>query len=154
MPIAILGLAFAVILIDQATKAWALQALSEVVSRPVIPGVFHLSLIQNPGVAFGLFSRQPLPVALVTTGILLALIWSTLKKHHTEGLNLAALSLGLIVGGAMGNLIDRIRHGGVIDFLDFRIWPVFNVADSCITIGALLMAWDLLKKKKVPGTTC
>lgn len=146
MPFYILGLALGVVLADQITKAWALQALSELPTRPIVPGIFHLTLIQNPGVAFGLFSGQPLPVALGTTGILFWLIWSSLKNRHTEGAS-SALPLGLILGGAMGNLMDRIRLGGVVDFLDFRIWPVFNVADSCITIGAALMALSLIRKK-------
>lgn len=60
---------------------------------------------------------------------------------------LRPVSLGLILGGAAGNLLDRVRFGAVIDFLDFRIWPVFNVADSCITIGAALMAWRLIRKR-------
>jgi len=60
---------------------------------------------------------------------------------------LAEISFGLILGGALGNLLDRLIHGAVIDFLDFRIWPVFNLADSAITIGVILLAWVYLKKK-------
>ncbi len=60
---------------------------------------------------------------------------------------MAEISFGLILGGALGNLLDRLIHGAVIDFLDFRIWPVFNLADSAITIGVILLAWVYLKKK-------
>ncbi|MBI3333806.1 MAG: signal peptidase II [Candidatus Omnitrophica bacterium] len=149
---------------DQATKAWALAALAGVPTLPVLPGLFHLTLVRNPGVAFGLFRDHSLPVSIGTVGILLGLLWSTFRRAQA-GLpprftplsrdvppqagpsSFWMISLGLILGGAFGNLLDRVRVGGVVDFLDFRVWPVFNVADSCITIGAVLMVWDLLRKR-------
>lgn len=145
MPIKILGVSFLVLLADQATKALALKALADVPSIPVVPGIFHLTRVQNTGVAFGLFHEYGIAVAVVTTFILMWLLWSAMKGDPSFGH--PTLTLGLIVGGAMGNLLDRMRLGSVVDFLDFRIWPVFNVADSCITIGAVLMAWSLLKAK-------
>ncbi len=145
MMIRVLLLSFGVVLLDQATKAFMVRSLAGVPTFPVLPGLFHLTLIRNPGVAFGLFSGYSLPVALVTTTIVVMLLWSTLKEKSPD--RWLTTGLGLILGGAVGNLIDRARIGGVIDFLDFRIWPVFNVADSCITIGAVLIAWSLLRKK-------
>ena len=91
---------------------------------------------------------QPLAVAVGTGVIILGLVWSAARPGKGEKPSRwTVLSSGLILGGAVGNLIDRIRIGGVIDFLDFRVWPVFNVADSCITVGAVLLAWNLLKGK-------
>lgn len=145
MPIKILGVSFLVLLADQATKALALKALADVPSIPVVPGIFHLTRVWNTGVAFGLFHRYGIGVAITTTFILMWLLWSAMKGEKAFGH--PTLALGLIVGGAMGNLMDRLRFGSVVDFLDFRIWPVFNVADSCITIGAVLIAWSLLKAK-------
>ncbi len=121
------------------------QSLSGRPSVPILPGIFHLTFLRNPGVAFGLFRGYSLPIALVTTAVVIGLLVSAAcREKKVLSVNVA---LGLIFGGAIGNLIDRVRFGGVIDFLDFRIWPVFNVADSCITIGAVLMAWNLLRRR-------
>ena len=135
-----------VVLVDQATKAFFIRFLSETPTLPVIPGIFHLTLLRNPGVAFGLLRGYSLPVSLATVVILLSLLWIIFQRFQSQQPSLM-VSLGLILGGAVGNLIDRIRFGGVTDFLDFRMWPVFNVADSCITIGAVLMAWELLQPR-------
>ena len=113
------------------------QALSNIPTQPILPNVFHLTLVHNTGVAFGLLQGYGLLITLGTCAVIVGLWWS---RFFT-------LSTGLILGGAIGNLIDRLRIGAVIDFLDFRIWPVFNLADSCITIGALLMAWQILKSR-------
>ncbi len=122
------------------------QALSGVATRPVLPGIFHLTLIHNTGVAFGLLKGSGLLVTLGTLALILWLCWFLARGSAFKG-PLFTLGVGLVLGGAIGNLIDRLRVGAVIDFLDFRIWPVFNVADSCITIGAILMAWQILKNK-------
>ncbi len=141
---AVLTLSIVVLLLDQATKALALTFLSESQSVQIIPGIFHLTLLHNPGVAFGLLRGQSLLILLGTAGILLLLLWTVFRQGH--GARWASrISLGLILGGAGGNLIDRIRFGGVVDFLDFRIWPIFNGADSCITVGAIWMAWTIMR---------
>ena len=140
-------MSFAVIVVDQITKALAVRFLSPIPSLPVIPGIFHLTFLRNAGVAFGLFKDHGFPIIFVTFGIVLTLFWVSLRSRDGES-GLMVLCLGLILGGAVGNLIDRIRTGGVIDFLDFRIWPVFNMADSCITIGAVLMTWMLLRSRR------
>ena len=93
--------------------------------------------------AFGFFQGHGLWITLGTLGILAALFRTILRPDRGKWV---PLCLGLILGGAAGNLIDRIRFGGVVDFLDFRIWPVFNVADSCITIGAALLAFSFWRK--------
>jgi signal peptidase II len=145
-PVRHLGLSGALLLFDQLTKVWALQSLPAEGSVPIIPGVFHLTLIHNTGVAFGLFAGLGTFVTWLSAAVLLGLLWALLQSHSTIS---GAMRIGmlLIVGGAAGNLLDRIRIGEVIDFLDFQIWPVFNVADIGITCGAALLCWQLIKKK-------
>ena len=128
---------------DQATKRLAFHYLSRVPTVPVLPGVFHLTFVRNTGVAFGLFQGQGLWITLGTLAVLAGLLRSMLNPARGRWV---AVCLGLILGGAAGNLVDRVRFGAVIDFIDFRIWPVFNVADSCLTIGAALLAVSLWRK--------
>ena len=136
-------MALAVLVADQATKWFALEFLSSVSTVPVIPGVFHLTLVRNSGVAFGLFQGYGLWITLGTLAVLAGLFRATLRPGGSQW---ALFCLALILGGAIGNLMDRMRFGGVIDFLDFRIWPVFNLADSCITVGAALLAVSFWRK--------
>ena len=136
-------MALAVLAADQATKWLALTFLSHVPTVPVLPGIFHLTLVRNSGVAFGLFQGHGLWITLGTLVILVGLLRATLQPG---GAKWAPFYLALILGGAIGNLVDRMRFGGVIDFLDFRIWPVFNLADSCITVGAALLAVSFWRK--------
>lgn len=112
----------------------------------MVPGIFHLTLVENTGVAFGLFRGQGLAVTLATLAVLGGLGWSALRSQRPPA-RWTVLGMGLILGGAAGNLLDRVRLGAVVDFFDFRVWPVFNVADSCITVGAVLVALQLLKKR-------
>ena len=135
-----------VFLIDQVSKALALRFLSSVPTLAVLPGIFHLTLVENTGVAFGLFRGHGLAVTLGTLAVLGGLGWSALRSQRPPA-RMTLLGLGLILGGAAGNLLDRVRLGAVVDFFDFRVWPVFNVADSCITVGALLVALQLMKKR-------
>ena len=128
---------------DQASKWFALEFLSRVPTVPMIPGVFHLTLVRNSGVAFGLFKGHGLWITVGTLAILAGLFRTTLRPDRGKWV---PVCLALILGGAAGNLIDRMRFGGVIDFLDFRVWPVFNLADSCITVGALLLAVSFWRK--------
>lgn len=130
---------------DRLTKALALRTLDSVSTVPVVPGIFHLTLVRNTGVAFGLLQGWGLWVALATVAVLAGLTASARRQGHLKQ-RLFPLGLGLVLGGAAGNLVDRLQAGAVIDFLDFRIWPVFNVADSCITSGAILMGWALWRK--------
>ncbi len=87
--------------------------------------------------AFGLFQGCGLWITLGTLGVLAALFRTTLRPDRGRWV---PVGLALVLGGALGNLLDRARFGGVIDFIDFRVWPVFNLADSCITLGAILLA--------------
>ncbi len=142
----ILLIALAVFAADRLTKNLALAVLHSVPTISVLPGVFHLTLVHNTGVAFGLLKGWGLWVALGTVAVLAGLVVSAARQGYLQQKPFP-WALGLVLGGAAGNLLDRVRTGAVIDFLDFRIWPVFNVADSCITIGAILMGWSLLRKR-------
>lgn len=146
LKIKILFLSLGVWAVDQAAKILALHFLSGIPTLAVLPGIFHLTLIHNSGVAFGLFRGWGLFVTVVTLGILIGLIAPTFRRDPS-GREPSWVPLGLILGGASGNLTDRLLRGGVVDFLDFRIWPVFNLADSCITVGAVWMAWALLRSR-------
>ena len=145
----ILRVALLVLLADQVTKGFALAHLAARPTYPVLPGLFHLTLLTNSGVAFGLFRGRGLWVTLVTLAVLAGLFGSILRRgagKQKAGWRLT-LPLGLILGGAAGNLVDRVRFGGVVDFLDFRVWPVFNLADSCITVGTIFVAWQLIRRR-------
>ena|SRR3989338_3311065 len=137
---------FAILSLDQLSKFIITRCLSQNQSIPLIQGIFHLTLIHNRGAAFGILRNQ-VPLFISTSILAIILIYFNLKKNkHRKAYSIA---LSLILGGALGNLIDRLFFGYVIDFLDFRIWPVFNIADSAITIAAVLLGWEILFKKDV-----
>ncbi|OGX38142.1 MAG: signal peptidase II [Omnitrophica WOR_2 bacterium RIFCSPHIGHO2_02_FULL_68_15] len=136
----IAGLAAVVLALDQATKWWMLQRLTLGESLPLLPGIFHLTLVRNPGIAFGLFAGQG-GMVLGLALLLVAVLVVTVKSKPSAWPLPVSWAMGLILGGALGNLLDRLRFGAVVDFLDFRVWPVFNLADSAITIGAALILW-------------
>ena len=132
-----------VLVLDQLSKILALNFLKPRPSVPVWPNVFHLSFVENSGIAFGLFQDHPEFWTLIISGsVLCLLIVSVFFRKQPFSHKLA---FGFILGGAVGNWIDRLQFTHVIDFLDFRVWPVFNVADSFITIGALLFVWFALR---------
>jgi signal peptidase II len=147
----LLLLAGAVILLDQATKAIVLARLVPGFPVDVIPGFLSLTLVFNPGLAFGLLADLPagwrwLVAALSVIALLVLLRVAT--RVLPEGGWPTRLAVGLIFGGALGNLIDRARFGGVVDFVDVHVrgwhWPAFNVADAAITVGVILFAIRLL----------
>lgn len=133
------------LVLDQLSKALVLAYLgpggtySEI---PILPGLLRLYYVENTGAAFGLFQgRNPLLAVLAVVVVILLAIWF----RALAASRLGALALGLQLGGAFGNLIDRLRHGFVIDFIDFPFWPTFNLADSAITVGVLILAVALLR---------
>lgn len=137
---------FCVLSLDRITKFIIQRNLALNDSFPVLKNFFHLTLVHNRGAAFGILKNQ-LPLFIFTSLFAVGLIALSLKEKRRSLLYRTALSL--ILGGALGNLIDRLTLGYVIDFLDFRIWPVFNVADSAITVGACLLALSILTSKNV-----
>ena len=146
-------LALAVVVADQWTKAAVLASLAPGDVRAYAP-FFDLVLAFNRGAAFSLLAEQPGWQHLFFVGLALAvsalIVW-LLARHHRE--TLFCSGLGLILGGAVGNLIDRLQIGAVVDFLSFHAggwyWPAFNVADSAITLGAALIILDSLRKPTV-----
>ncbi|MBI4458578.1 MAG: signal peptidase II [Acidobacteria bacterium] len=143
--------ASAVLALDQITKAIVLAHLSEQTNLPVIPGFFQLVLVENRGMAFGLLadsSSRLLFAFLVALSIAALCLVTFLLWKNPLAPGPAATALALILGGASGNLVDRITRGSVVDFLDFYIgsyhWHAFNIADSAIVIGAGFLLLDLL----------
>lgn len=132
-----------ILLLDQFTKLAVAKNLLLNQSTPLISGVVHLTLIHNRGAAFGILKNQTTLFILVSI-FAVVLIYSVLRKGKYKKFSFYSLSLALILAGAVGNLIDRLRFGYVIDFLDLRVWPVFNVADSAITAGAIMLGWIIL----------
>lgn len=129
---------------DQVTKTLAVDHLT---SGPVhLIGPLSLELAYNNGVAFSIGSGLGLPIVLVALGLVVVLFWF-LRGAPSTGL---AVGLGLVLGGALGNLGDRLfrsRHGAVVDFIHLGFWPTFNVADSAIVVGCILLALLLLRSE-------
>ena len=151
----VLVTAAAVIVLDVLTKALIERSfrLGECTTLVDAPVTFKLCYIRNPGVAFGLLAdfawRWRLPFFLATAAAAGWILWEVFRE--AGHLVLGRLALGLIVGGAVGNFVDRVRYGEVVDFLDFWFgrwhFPTFNVADSCITVGTCLLLLALWKAK-------
>lgn len=133
-----------VILLDQITKFLAAKFLQLNTPVPLIKNLLNLTLVHNRGAAFGFFQNQLFLFVLISLFAIGLILYNLRNKKNSIILK---LSLSLILGGSVGNLIDRLRFGFVIDFLDLRIWPVFNIADSVITIAALVLSWELLFNK-------
>ncbi|SBW12511.1 Lipoprotein signal peptidase [uncultured Alphaproteobacteria bacterium] len=141
-----LVIAAAILVLDQITKAAILDLMQPPRVIEVLP-VFNLVLAMNRGVSFSLFAGHadaPLLLSGLAAVLIAALLWWLRTAEHP----LTRTAIGLVVGGAVGNLIDRVRYGAVVDFLDAHWgdwhWPAFNVADSAITVGALLLMFDAL----------
>jgi signal peptidase II len=126
-------------IIDQVSKTWVLKNCSVGISVPLIPRFLYLTLTENKGIAFGAlsaFNSLFLSLLSLTIVVLLVYFW---REHSPY--------LYLIVGGALGNILDRIRLGYVVDFIHIRFWPVFNLADICILLGVVLTLISTAKKK-------
>jgi signal peptidase II len=154
------ALSAAVFAADRLTKSMVEAHVSAFEVHTVIPGFFDIVHSQNRGVAFGILNdstsawRTAVLIVFASAALLLvaALLWRTSRLDRWT-----ATGLALVLGGAAGNLFDRIVWGRVTDFLEFYIgnwhWPTFNVADSCVVIGSLLLLADLVKPKRQPAQT-
>ncbi|MCT4621370.1 MAG: signal peptidase II [Marinisporobacter sp.] len=130
------------IIIDQISK-WIIQSKFLVnESIPIIENIFHFTYVQNFGAAFGILKHQKIFFVVMTILVIGGIVVFLKKQKNLH--KLVPYSLSLIVGGAIGNLIDRVRLGYVVDYFDFRIWPVFNIADISIVIGAVLLSYYLI----------
>jgi signal peptidase II len=155
---AVLLLAGAIVALDQVSKAVVLTQLPLGTSLPVIDDLVALTLVLNPGLAFGLLGGVPLgwrwmvaTLSLVALAVLARVALRVLPGGGRTG----RFAIGLIFGGAVGNLVDRARFGAVVDFVDVHWrgwhWPAFNVADSAITVGVALLALRLLNDRSTPA---
>ena len=136
--------AILVFVLDQATKQVALRFLTFGTSTPVVAHIFHLTLVENQGIAFGVLQdHAPVLLIVITLCVLILIAYFVFVPQSTL---YQRFCYGFILGGALGNLVDRLRLGHVVDFLDFRIWPVFNVADAFISIGVGLLILTAFKK--------
>ncbi|MCI0545984.1 MAG: signal peptidase II [Candidatus Rokubacteria bacterium] len=152
------ALAVVVLIVDLVTKALALERLAPGRPVPVIDGFFSLTLVLNPGLAFGMLGTTPEAwrwIVAALSLVALAVLAVLAVRLLPGGGRITQCALGLIFGGAVGNLIDRARFGAVVDFLDFYWreyhWPAFNVADSAITVGVTLLALHLLLAPRPPS---
>ncbi len=147
-------ISFAVLLLDRFTKRLVARDISLHQSIPVIPRVFYITHVENRGAAFGLFNDSPSEwkiALLVLFSIVALVIVSALLWRNGHAMTATAVGLSLILGGALGNLWDRLLNGRVVDFLLVYIgsyqWPAFNVADSAIVVGASLLVFEILFAK-------
>jgi signal peptidase II len=139
------AIAAGVVVVDRVTKAWAARSLAE--PRDLIDGVLTLRFATNSGGAFSLGDRAPLVFAFAAIAVCVAIAATAFRSRPTA----QTVALGLILGGALGNLLDRILRGPrlsgrVIDFIDLHVWPVFNTADAAVVIGALLLALTVFRE--------
>jgi signal peptidase II len=150
-----LFLSAVVIVLDRLSKVWVSNHLEIGDAIPIIPHVFRLSHVLNSGAAFSLFTDSSSParvrLMLVSFSIIAAIAVIVFLIKLGRQLSPTTVALALVLGGAVGNVYDRIRYGTVIDFLEVHIinyhWPDFNVADSAIVVGALLLLWGSIRNQ-------
>lgn len=141
----ILVLASAIAVSDQLIKAAVVRILSPGESVPLISGFLYLSRVHNTGSAFGILQGQNLFLIVVVTLVVGYLVWGALRGHFPGGWG--RVGMGLVLGGAFGNLMDRVARGYVVDYIDFRYFPAFNLADACVVLGALALGISILRGK-------
>lgn len=125
------------VILDQLVKHFVYTYMELGETIPVIRSVFHFTYISNPGAAFGVLPHQDFFLLGIVGVLFIAFFW--LRKRIPAKPLYFPLAVGCVLGGALGNAIDRVRFGGVVDFIDFRVWPVFNVADMAICLGVTLI---------------
>ena len=130
----------AILCLDQVSKLIIRRKMVVRQSIPVVSNVFHLTYIRNTGAAFSLFAKHT--KALIVASILIIMLVVLSFNHLTKGHELMRFAVALVIAGALGNLIDRLRFGYVVDFIDLQFFPVFNVADMAIFIGIALLLWE------------
>ena len=139
-----LFIGFLAIILDQLVKIYVVSNMKLGESIPVVQDIFHLTYVLNPGAAFGILENHRWFFIVICIAIILcvAIFYKSIRRECA----MFRYGLGLLLGGAVGNLIDRIQNGLVVDFLDFRIWPVFNIADIAICVGAVMLVVSLLNE--------
>jgi signal peptidase II len=139
----LLFIALAVFVLDQMSKIYIIKTMELGNSMPVIENLFHITYVQNPGAAFGILRHQTGLFIAVALLLLAAVLY--FYPRLPQGYPLIRLGIGLQTGGAVGNLLDRVRTGYVTDFFDFRVFPVFNVADIAIVVGVGLLFLEIVR---------
>ena len=140
-----LGIGILVFVIDQLVKHLVVSTMHLGQSFPVIKGIFHITYVLNPGAAFGMLEHQRwFFIVVALAAVLLGVFFY--RKLQQESI-LMRSGAGLLLGGAVGNLADRIQSGLVVDFLDFRVWPVFNIAGIAICAGAGILIYGIWQRR-------
>src|SRR5690242_13920868 len=144
-------IALVIFTLDQVTKAMVEASIPLSEARNIVPGLLQLTHVKNRGAAFGIFADSPSEgkltllvfLSILALGVVMTLLWRNQPHARRMGLGLA-----MILGGAVGNLFDRLVHGSVVDFVYFHLgsyfWPAFNVADTAIVFGAALLVLDMM----------
>lgn len=145
----ILLLAAVVVIFDQWSKYYVESHMHLGMSIPLIENVFHLTYVLNPGAAFGMLEHRTSFFIVVALLLVVAVVY--FYPRIPSGHLLLRTGIGLQVGGAIGNVIDRVKTGYVIDFFDFRIWPVFNIADMAIVGGVGMIIISILRSQQKEG---
>src|SRR5215475_8494124 len=152
-------LSMVVLVADQASKAWATASLKPIVFKDVIPGFFRLSYATNRGVAFSFFADSHFDIRWILSAVSLiaALFVLSYFRRAPADKPWLNISLALLIAGIVGNMVDRVRLGEVVDFIelhwrDVYSWPTFNLADSAICVGAVLLALEMLREEKAART--
>lgn len=140
MPIVILSLA--IMLFDQLTKFYIQKTMVLGMSVPVFADILHITYILNPGAAFGILENQRV-FFIIIAFVMISTIIYMYPKIAVHCL-VMRLGIGFLIGGAAGNVIDRIQTGYVVDFIDFRIWPIFNIADIAIVFGVGMIIYSMI----------
>ncbi|MCM8765285.1 MAG: signal peptidase II [Candidatus Omnitrophica bacterium] len=135
-------LALSIFLVDQLIKQSLALSFLPGQGFPIVKKIFHITLVFNRGIAFGLFPNFPLPFLII--GIVTFVLFFFIQNGLNKG---SKLAISLISAGTLSNFFDRVRFGYVIDYLDFRIWPVFNLADVAISLSIILLLWQLIKHR-------
>lgn len=150
-----MGMEFLIVLVgiilDRITKIWALRSLATGNDITVIKNLFAFSYLENRGAAFGIFQNRVLPLAIMTSLVIVGMVYYLVKYKPVS--KLLRYSLALIIAGALGNLIDRLAYRFVVDFIllhykDVYYYPTFNVADMFVVVGTILLAICILKDEK------
>lgn len=145
----LLAIMSVIAIIDQITKAIVVRHLNLHESITILPGILTITRLHNTGIAFGLFPGIPDVFTLVTLGAMVGVLYFYLNV--TPRGTLLTIACGLIMGGALGNLIDRFRLKYVVDYIYFSFWPAFNVADSAVTVGVALLVIAFFRGEKGAG---
>lgn len=142
MPILLVIMAAIIVIIDQWSKYYINTHMLPGMSIPVIDNIFHITYVLNPGAAFGILENQRMFFIIIA--VFMLGLTAYFFKQIPENFRLMRLGLSLLAGGAVGNVIDRVQTGYVVDFFDFRVWPVFNVADIAIVTGVSCIIYTLV----------